>query len=60
LGWPCAVRSKVGGKTGKIEGVAHDRQGKAIAHTLVVLEGLAVARTDSQGRYVFLGVPAYT
>ncbi|MCM3872272.1 MAG: carboxypeptidase regulatory-like domain-containing protein [Pyrinomonadaceae bacterium] len=46
------------GPTGTLKGTARDQSGKALARALVSLKGLAMARTDSQGRYVFLNVPA--
>lgn len=46
-----------GGTTGALKGVVRDGQGRPVARALVSLKGLAVARTDSQGRYVFLNVP---
>jgi protocatechuate 3,4-dioxygenase beta subunit len=41
-----------------MEGVVRDGQGRPVPRALVSLRGVAVARTDSQGRYAFIGVPA--
>ncbi len=46
------------GDAGTLKGIVRDAQGQPLARTLVTLKGLAVARTDSAGRYIFLNVPA--
>ncbi len=46
------------GNTGVLKGMIRDPQGKPIARALVHLKGMAIARTDSQGQYTFLNVPA--
>jgi hypothetical protein len=43
--------------TGRVSGVLRDNRGRPSARTLVSLEGLAQARSDSQGRYAFINVP---
>ena len=45
-------------QTGTLKGVVRDAQGRPVPRALVSLKGLAVARTDSQGQYLFLNVPA--
>ncbi len=45
-------------QTGRLAGVVRDSRGRPQARALVALQGVAVARTDSQGRYTFIGVPA--
>lgn len=52
-----ALKTK-GGNTGVLKGVVRDPQGKPIPRALVNLKGIAMARTDSQGQYTFLNVPA--
>jgi uncharacterized membrane protein len=46
------------GNTGMLKGVVRDPQGKPVPRALVNLKGIAMARTDSQGQYTFLNVPA--
>jgi hypothetical protein len=46
------------GNTGVLKGVVRDPQGKPLPRALVSLKGMAVARTDSQGQYTFINVPA--
>lgn len=46
------------GNTGILKGVVRDPQGKPVPRALVNLTGLALARTDSQGQYTFMNVPA--
>ncbi len=46
------------GDAGTLKGIVRDAQGQPLARALVTLKGLAVARTDSAGRYTFLNVPA--
>jgi hypothetical protein len=53
-----ALRAGAGVKTGKLQGLVEDEQGKPLARALVELKGLGAARTDSAGRYAFLNVPA--
>ena len=52
--------SKAGGTggAGTLKGVVHAADGRPLARALVTLHKLAVARTDSAGRYTFLNVPA--
>jgi protocatechuate 3,4-dioxygenase beta subunit len=45
------------GALGQVSGVVRDAQGRPVPRTLVSLQGLGVARTDSQGRYTFINVP---
>lgn len=53
--------ARSGGKNvGTLKGQIKDPQGKPVARALVSLKGLAVARTDSNGQYAFLNVPAGT
>jgi hypothetical protein len=52
-----ALKTK-GTATGVLKGVIRDPQGKPIPRALVNLKGMAIARTDSQGQYTFLNVPA--
>src|SRR5262249_35663013 len=52
------VNSQLGAKVGALKGVVRDPQGRPVARALVMLKGLAIARTDSQGQYQFLNVPA--
>jgi protocatechuate 3,4-dioxygenase beta subunit len=47
-----------GQNTGILKGQIRDPQGQPVARALVSIKGLAVARTDSQGHYTFLNVPA--
>jgi protocatechuate 3,4-dioxygenase beta subunit len=51
------LNSDKNGKTGVVSGVVQDAQGKPAAHALVSLGSLAVARTDSAGKYEFHNVP---
>ncbi len=51
-------RNSKAGATGTLKGTARDQAGKPLPRALVSIKGLAVARTDSQGRYAFLNVPA--
>ncbi len=44
------------GSTGTLTGVVRDDRGHPLARVLVSLRGIAAARTDSQGRYAFIGV----
>lgn len=44
-------------KSGTIKGVVRDEQGKPVTRALVMVKGLGMARTDSQGRYMFVNVP---
>lgn len=44
-------------KSGTIEGVVRDSKGSPVARALVIVKGLGAARTDSQGRYMFVNVP---
>jgi protocatechuate 3,4-dioxygenase beta subunit len=48
------------GSTGVVKGVVRDAKGQPVPRAQVNLRGLGVARTDSQGRYLFTGVPAGT
>ena len=52
------VNSPPGSRVGALKGVVRDPQGRTVARALVMLKGLAIARTDSQGQYQFLNVPA--
>ena len=45
------------GASGALKGVVTDSRGKPLPRALVNLNGLALARTDSEGRYAFLNVP---
>ncbi|HXI91092.1 MAG TPA: carboxypeptidase regulatory-like domain-containing protein [Blastocatellia bacterium] len=54
------VNSPPGSKVGALKGVVRDPQGRPVARALVMLKGLAIARTDSQGQYQFLNAPAGT
>lgn len=54
------VNSPPGSKVGALKGVVRDPQGRPVARALVMLKGLAIARTDSHGQYQFLNVPAET
>ena len=47
-----------GGSTGVLKGVVRDPQGRPLPRALVHLKGIAMARTDSQGQYTFMNVPA--
>jgi uncharacterized GH25 family protein len=49
-----------GQNTGVLKGQIRDPQGQPVTRALVSLKGIAVARTDSQGLYTFLNVPAGT
>ena len=44
-------------KAGTIKGVVRDDQGKPVTRALVMVKGLGMARTDSQGKYMFVNVP---
>lgn len=44
--------------TGNLKGVIRDTQGRPVPRALVTLKGLGVARTNSQGEYQFVNVPA--
>ena len=44
--------------TGTIRGVIQDAKGQPVPRALVDVQGLAIARTDSQGRFSFAKVPA--
>jgi len=46
------------GQAGTVEGLVEDAEGRPLARTLVRLQGLGAARTDSRGRYAFRNVPA--
>jgi hypothetical protein len=46
------------GNTGVLKGVVRDPQGNPIPRALVNIKGIAMARTDSQGQYTFMNVPA--
>lgn len=53
-----AVKTATPGRdVGNLKGVVADLQGRPIPRALVSIRGLAVARTDSQGRYTFTRVP---
>lgn len=45
---------------GILRGIVQDPKGRALPRALVTLKGLGVTRTNSQGQYTFLGVPAGT
>src|SRR5262245_653386 len=49
-----------GVNTGTLRGVVRDVGGAPLARALVSLKGIAMARTDSQGKYVFMNVPPGT
>src|SRR5215510_1486904 len=49
-----------GVNTGTLRGVVQDAGGAPLARALVSLKGIAMARTDSQGKYVFMNVPSGT
>jgi Carboxypeptidase regulatory-like domain len=49
-----------GVNTGTLRGVVRDAGGAPLARALVNLKGIAMARTDSQGKYVFMNVPSGT
>jgi hypothetical protein len=49
-----------GVNTGSLRGVVRDAGGAPLARALVSLKGIAMARTDSQGKYVFMNVPSGT
>jgi carboxypeptidase family protein len=49
-----------GNNTGTLRGVVRDAGGAPLARALVSLKGVAMARTDSQGNYVFMNVPSGT
>ncbi|HOP40329.1 MAG TPA: carboxypeptidase regulatory-like domain-containing protein, partial [Geobacteraceae bacterium] len=54
------IASKTGvgaAKSGSIKGVVRDVNGRPVARALVIVKGLGMARTDSQGRYMFVKVP---
>lgn len=50
----------LGNNTGTLRGVVRDAGGAPLARALVSLKGIAMARTDSQGKYVFMNVPSGT
>ncbi len=52
-----AVKAQ-GGGTGVLKGSVRDALGSPVPRALVALKNLAAARTDSQGSYTFLNVPA--
>lgn len=52
------VKASNTGGTGTLKGVVRAADGRPLARALVTLHKLAVARTDSAGRYTFLDVPA--
>jgi Carboxypeptidase regulatory-like domain len=43
---------------GILRGIVQDPQGRPVPRALVILKGLGVARTNSQGQYAFLSVPS--
>ncbi|MBA3355509.1 MAG: carboxypeptidase regulatory-like domain-containing protein [Pyrinomonadaceae bacterium] len=47
-----------GGSAGTLKGVVRDAQGRPVPRALVSLKGLALARTDSRGQYLFMNVPS--
>src|SRR5262249_29348069 len=49
-----------GVNTGTLRGVVRDAGGAPLTRALVSLKGIAMARTDSQGNYVFMNVPSGT
>jgi protocatechuate 3,4-dioxygenase beta subunit len=54
------IASKAGAgpaRTGAIKGVVRDAKGKPVARALVMVRGVGMVRTDSQGRYMFANVP---
>ncbi|MGH9875634.1 MAG: carboxypeptidase regulatory-like domain-containing protein, partial [Pyrinomonadaceae bacterium] len=52
------VVNREGRNTGTIRGVIQDAKGQPVPRALVDVRGLAMARTDSQGRFSFTRVPA--
>lgn len=44
-------------QAGAIKGVVRDAKGKPVARALVMVRGVGMVRTDSQGRYMFANVP---
>ena len=52
------VVNREGRNTGTIRGVIQDAKGQPVPRALVDVRGLAMARTDSQGRFSFTKVPA--
>jgi ElaB/YqjD/DUF883 family membrane-anchored ribosome-binding protein len=57
---PSTVVLKPAATGGTLTGVVQDARGKPLARALVTLKGFGVARTNSQGQYMFLNVPAGT
>jgi uncharacterized membrane protein len=55
---PTVAASREQGNVGTISGSVHDALGRPVARLAVDLQGLAVARTDSQGKFTFTKVPA--
>lgn len=54
------IASKAGAgpaRSGAIKGVVRDAKGKPVARALVMVRGVGMVRTDSQGRYMFANVP---
>src|SRR5262249_25685059 len=47
-----------GSKVGALNGIVRDPQGRPVARALVLLKGFGFARSDSQGQFQFLNVPA--
>ncbi len=52
------VVNREGRNTGTIRGVIQDAKGQPVPRAVVDVRGLAMARTDSQGRFSFTKVPA--
>ena len=52
------VVNREGRNTGAIRGVIQDAKGQPLPRALVEVRGLAMARTDSKGRFSFTKVPA--
>ena len=48
----------LGSKVGSLKGIVRDPQGRPLARSLVMLKGFGFARSDSQGQFQFLNVPA--
>lgn len=53
-----ASKASGAGGAGTLKGLVRAADGRPLARALVTLHKLAVARTDSTGRYTFLNVPA--
>ncbi len=54
------IAAKAGARpaqSGAIKGVVRDAKGKPVARALVMVRGVGMVRTDSQGRYMFANVP---